>query len=139
MSNRRINPPRQEKGSKIGSPSEKIQIPPEQQAPIFCLRYLEGNYCLTKCQQDERAAFADKIHRLSKLTWSEIQSQGRHKLGCEKISRDAIKASIPSHITKEVNFLSFRFCGMKAMVGYRDGSVFHVIWLDRDFTLYNHS
>jgi len=24
------------------------------------------------------------------------------------------------------------------MVGYRQGHIFHVLWLDRDFTLYDH-
>ncbi|BAZ81969.1 hypothetical protein PN497_16920 [Sphaerospermopsis kisseleviana CS-549] len=78
------------------------------------------------------------MHRLSKLTWSQIHSQGRHQLGYEKISRDAIKAPIPKFITEDVNFIAFRFSGIKAMVGYRDGAIFYVIWLDRNFTLYNH-
>ena len=42
---------------------------------------------------------------------------------------------IPSVITPDVKILAFRFC---AMVGFRDGVIFHVVWLDRGFTLYDH-
>ncbi|EON5346137.1 hypothetical protein ACLGGI_005146, partial [Escherichia coli] len=68
-----------------------------------------------------------------------IKQQGRHKLGFEKIARGAIKAGIPSHITEDVDhFLAFRFDDLKAMFGYRLGSTFFVIWLDREFNLYKH-
>jgi hypothetical protein len=73
-SRKKLKPPQQEKGKKLVTPSNKQEIPPEQQPPVFSLRYLEGEYCLTKCDKDEQAAFALKIHRLSKLTWSQIQS-----------------------------------------------------------------
>jgi hypothetical protein len=139
MSNKKkLKTPQKEKGQKLGNPPDKKDIPPEQQPPIFSLRYLEGEYCLTKCDKDDQAAFALKIHRLSKLTWSQIQSQDRHKLGYEKISRDSLKVQVPRFITEEVNIIAFRFSGMKSMLGYRDGSIFYIIWLDRNFTLYDH-
>lgn len=138
MSKKKFRKPPQETGKKLASPTEKKEIPAEQEPPIFSLRYLEGEYCLTKCDKEDQAAFALKIHRLSKLTWSQIQSQDRHKLGYDKITRKPIKEPIPSFITEDVNIIAFRFSGMKPMVGYRDGSIFYVIWLDRDFTLYDH-
>ena len=138
-SKKKFKQPQKEKGKNLGTPLDKKQIPPEQQPPIFSLRYLEGEYCLTKCAQDDQAAFALKLHRLSKLTWSQIQSQDRHKLGYERISRDALKASVPKFITEDVNIIAFRFSGLKSMLGYRDGSVFYIIWLDRNFTLYDHT
>ncbi|TAF08650.1 MAG: hypothetical protein EAZ77_06805 [Nostocales cyanobacterium] len=137
-SKKRFKQPPKNKDTKLGVPSDKLSIPAEQQPPIFSLRYLDSEYCLTKCDKDDQAAFALKLLRLSKLTWSQIQSQDRHKLGYEKISRDAIKAPIPNFITEDVNFIAFRFSGMKPMVGYRDGAIFYVIWLDRNFTLYDH-
>lgn len=134
----KIKEPKPDKGGKIGAPTKTREVPPEQRPPIFSLQYLRGDYCLTRCEGDDRAAFAIKMHRLSQLTWSEIQSQGKHKLGYERIARNAIKTGIPPHIKPDVNFLAFRFSGMKAMVGYREGSIFYIVWLDRDFTLYDH-
>jgi hypothetical protein len=138
-SKKKIKQPQKDRGNKLVTPDDKQETSPEKAPPVFSLRYLEGEYCITKCEKDDQAAFALKLLRLSKLTWSQIQSQDRHKLGYEKIARDAIKEPIPKFITEDVNFIAFRFSGMKPMVGYRDGAIFYVIWLDRNFTLYDHS
>lgn len=136
------------KGSRIIRPAEntgKIMLGPQtsgnsdQKKPKFSFCYIEKSHCITKCQNDEKAGLADKLYRLSQLSWAELKQQGRHKLGFEKISRDSIKAGIPKHITEDVDhFLAFRFDDLKAMVGYRLGSTFFVVWLDRDFKLYKH-
>lgn len=139
MSNKKIKSPAREKGKKINSPQEVIEKPPEQQNPIFSLHYLDGDYCLTKCETNDQAAFARKIHKLSKLTWAKIQSEDRHSLGYERIPRHCLKVNIPKFLKEDANLIAFRFHGKKAMVGYRDRAVFYVIWLDRDFTLYDHS
>lgn len=111
----------------------------DQKKPKFSFCYLESSHCITRCQKDEKAGLADKLYRLSQLSWAELKQQGRHKLGFEKISRDSIRAGIPGHITEDVDhFLAFRFDDFKAMVGYRLGSTFFVVWLDRDFKLYKH-
>lgn len=111
----------------------------DKKKPKFSFCYIESSHCITKCQKDEKAGLADRLYRLSQLTWSELKQQDRHKLGFEKIARDSIRSGIPVHITEDVDhFLAFRFDDMKAMVGYRLGSTFFVIWLDRDFTLYKH-
>ena len=97
-----------------------------------------GQYGLETCKLREKADFADALHKRSQLTWNEIQNAPRHGLGSEKMPRSRIQASIPSHVTPDVTFLAFRFSGRKAMVGYRQGHIFYVMWLDRDFTLYDH-
>ncbi|MEG4217494.1 hypothetical protein QUA27_18980 [Microcoleus sp. Pol14C6] len=128
---------RQEKGKRI-SPREIVDLPPEQESPLFSLRYMNKDYSLAQCTKDEKAAFADKLYKLSQLTWSQINASSRHGLGYEKIARSAIRSPIPSHLKDDVNFIAFRFCGKAPMVGYRDAAVFYVIWLDRNYTLYPH-
>lgn len=128
---------RQEKGKRI-SPREIVDLPPEQESPLFSLRYMNKDYSLSQCTKDEKAAFADTLYKLNQLTWSEINACPRHGLGYEKIARSSIRAPIPSHLKDDVNFIAFRFFGKAPMVGYRDGAVFYIIWLDRDFTLYPH-
>ncbi|MBA3922718.1 MAG: hypothetical protein H0X31_13895 [Nostocaceae cyanobacterium] len=129
---------RKEKGERL-SVSEIPDVPPEQQPPLFSLCYMNKDYSISKCTKDEKAALADTLYQLSQLTWSQIKASPRHGLGYEKIDRNVIKSSIPSQIKNDVNLIAFRFCALAPMVGYRDGAVFHIIWLDRDFTLYPHS
>ncbi|AMY67143.1 hypothetical protein EKN93_05970 [Enterobacter asburiae] len=76
---------------------------------------------------------------MSQLSLADIRQQDRHKLGYEKISRSSFKAAIPANVTEDVELMAFRFCSKAPMVGYKRNATFYVIWLDRSFTLYNHS
>lgn len=135
----RIKRPDITKGANIGSPSLSADKPPEQCRPLFSFEHIQnGDFCLTCCETSEKAALSDKLYRLSKLPWAEIKQQHRHKLGFEKISRAAIKTKIPPHITPDIDLIAFRFDGKKAMVGYRQLDVFHILWFDRAFKLYKH-
>ena len=135
---RRINiGGRAEKGRNI-SPPVTVEESPEQQPPIFSLRHMSRDFSLDNCTKDEKAALIDTMFRLSQLTWAQINSAPRHGLGYERIAQSSIKAAIPAHITQDVNLLAFRFHGLAPMVGYRERAIFHIIWLDRSFTLYKH-
>ncbi|KAM3114204.1 hypothetical protein [Phormidesmis sp. 146-33] len=114
---------KKEKGKRIASPSQTRNLSPEQQKPIFCLQYLRQDFCLSDCTKDEKAAFADTLHKLSQITWNEIISSPRHGVGYEYISRNAIRSGVPSHLKDDVRFLAFRFSGKKPMVGYRDENI----------------
>lgn len=138
MSRRRPKPQKPSKGKRIAAPRVDAEKPPQQQTPIFCLHYLCGQYCLTKCDKDHQSAFARWQHTLSQLTWQQIEIQRRHGQGYERLPREILKASIPSHVTEDVNLIAFRYLGKNPVVGYRDGRTFHVLFLDRDFSLYDH-
>jgi hypothetical protein len=57
----------------------------------------------------------------------------------KRLSRKSIKGdSIPLCITPEVTLLALRFSGKHPMVGYREDDIFHILWFDFDFTLYDH-
>ena len=112
---------------------------PDRLPPKFSLRHVNKKFCITQCSKDEKAAFAVRLRELSQLTWSQLRQAGRHGLGFETIDRSIIKSGVPSVVTADVNIIAFRFDGKKPMVGFRDrGGTFHIIWFDRDFTLYKH-
>lgn len=118
---------------------ENLNVKREDDYPIFCFKYLHKDYSLEQCENHEKIALIEKLCKLSQLTWDQIYKTPRHGLGCEKISRDAIRCGIPPHITSDVtSFIAFRFCSHAPMVGYKNQRIFHIIWLDRDFTLYKH-
>jgi hypothetical protein len=74
------------------------------------------------------------------MSWHEIKNAPKHGLGLEKISRASIKAPIPKHITEDVEyFIALGFSAKAPMVGYRIRNVFHIVWLDSKFTLYDHA
>lgn len=107
--------------------------------PVFCLKYLNKAYHLDKCIDKEKVALINKICLLSQMTWKEMYMSPRHGLGLEQISQNSIKgAGIPTHLSKDETMYAIRFHGIKPMVGYIKNPVFHIVYLDRDFTLYNH-
>lgn len=115
-----------------------IEKLPDTEPPIFSLEKISPDYCLSNCQKDEKSSFADTLHKLSKLTWQQIRHSPRHGSGCEKIDIKSIRGKKPLDLPADTVFLAFRFSGKKTMVGYKDGRIFHIIWLDRSFTLYDH-
>lgn len=134
----RLRQRERDSSSTIGAPQEDRAKTADRNPPEFSLRYLQKNFCVDCCEQKEKAALADKLFRLSQLSWAEIRQQNRHKLGYEKISRNVIKSAIPPHVTEDVDLIAFRFCGMAPMVGYKRDATFFILWLDRAFTLYDH-
>lgn len=114
-------------------------VPTEKKKPLFSFQFLDTKYCISCCEKDDKAALADQLRILGSKTWAELRQAPKHGIGYEKIERNSIKASFPNHLkSDDVTFFAFRFSGKKTMVGYRDREVFHVIRLDRDFTLYDH-
>lgn len=134
----RFQEPRREEGKRIRAHEAPTQST-QQMRPKFCLEHLRKAYCLSNCTPEEKAAFADRIYELSQLSWQQIMQSHRHGQGSETLPRDAIKGDkIPDVITEDVTIIAFRFNGKAPMVGFRSGEVFHVVWLDRSFTLYKH-
>lgn len=135
----RFHKPPPNKGSRAAlSGSAETRIDHNREKPTFCLRYVDTDYCITRCDRDDKAAFVDKMRRLSTMTWNEILQAGRHAMGFETIARTSIRRPIPPHVTEDVTFIAFRFSGMKPMVGYRKDAMFHIIWFDCSYCLYDH-
>lgn len=128
------------KGKKlsISEPSEAARPDYNREPPSFCLRYVDPDYCITKCPGEDQINFVQRIRKLSQMTWNQIIQADRHGLGREKIDRDAIRRPIPKHITEDVTFIALRFSGLKPMVGYQRDRTFHIIWFDCRFDLYDH-
>ncbi|HYH81004.1 MAG TPA: hypothetical protein VEX86_14480 [Longimicrobium sp.] len=132
-----VSPHGKNRGGRI-QPRESGTGSTDGLTPVFCLRYLAPPFCVTNCERQEQAAFAVTLKRLSTMTWTQIRNSPRHGLGSEKIGRAAIRAPIPGGITDDVDFIAIRFNSLAPMVGFRSNQVFHVVWLDRAYTLYAH-
>lgn len=119
-----------------GKPEEN----PDLKCPVFSFKNMQmgSGYSVECCIQDDQAALARRLFKLSQMTWRAIRQADRHGLGFEKISRDSLKIALPQHITDDANIIAFRFNGKKPMLGYREGRVFNVLVLDHSFSAYNH-
>jgi hypothetical protein len=127
------------RGGKISSAPTSNKRPSAQEHPIFSLKYLKEDFCITNCTKDEQAAFALKLHLLSQATWIDLQLAPRHGIGYELIPVQQVKISIPSEVTQDIaSFHVFRFSGKKAMIGFKDENTYHILGLDRNFKAYKH-
>ena len=134
-----IQEPRLNKGKLIHTvPSANAKENYGRESPTFCLRYVDPKCCITNCDKNDKAAFAERIRKLSTMTWNDIIQADKHGFGREQIPQDKIRAKMPSHITKDMTLIALRFSGKKPMVGYQHKAMFHILWFDRDFKLYNH-
>lgn len=112
---------------------------PEELPPVFSFEHIQSPYSHEECQPQELAALVKKLCQLSKIPWGQIKQVHRHGCGCEQIQRSSIKGvSIPKFITPDITLLAFRFYGKAPMIGFRSERIFHIVWLDRDFTVYKH-
>lgn len=106
--------------------------------PVFALEYLTGHFCLSHCNKEEKAAFSDTLHQLSKQTWRELKQRGKHKGGCEIMPCKQMKFHIPAFFSNDADCIVFRFSGKKAMIGFRKEQIYYIVGLDRNFTAYDH-
>jgi len=81
---------------------------------------------------------AKRLFLLSQTVWREIRNAPKHGIGSETINRAAIKPSLPKTIPDDTAIIALRYNGKKPMVGYRQGRIFYVLFLDHDFSVYNH-
>ena len=125
----------------FGKPSTPPVAPdPDRLPPIFSFEFMPvgGGYSVDCCQEDHRAALAARLFKLSQMTWLQIRQAPRHGLGTEKIARSSLNPAIPNKISDDVEFLALRYNGMHPMVGFRDGRIFHVVFIDHSMDVYPH-
>lgn len=98
----------------------------------------DGEYSVDQADKDALAAFTKQLKLLSSLTWKKIKQSLRHGQGCEKISRKSLNVNVPANISDDAEMLAFRFYGKRVFVGFRSLEIFHILFLDTKFTLYDH-
>jgi hypothetical protein len=135
----KLHQPKANQGRRIPAPIIEPDNKLIRNHPIFCLRYLHKNYNVESCSQSDRASLIRQMANLSQLSWDDIKQSGRHGMGSEKINRKSIKVSIPKEITPDVeDFLALRYSGKKVFIGFRNYYIFHMIYIDSDFSVYKH-
>jgi hypothetical protein len=118
-----------------------IEKPSMLEKPAFSFSYLTNDkkYNLEGCTKEEKVSLITKISKIAQRTWNQLKTEdGKHALGYELLERSAL-GDKANGIPYEFKIVVFRFHGKKPMIGYRcSQGIFHIVYLDRDFTLYKH-
>jgi hypothetical protein len=108
----------------------------KDEPPKFSLRYVQPDYCITRCETNDQLNFIDAMLKRKDHAWKHLESAPHQGLGCEVI-KQGLKVRVPD-CAKGKAILSFRFSGKKAMVGFRERDVFYILWFDREYSVYAH-
>lgn len=132
--------PKQSTTGKLQSPIMKCPDAYFLNKPCFCFQYLQkGKYHLDSCCGEDKVSLIERLVVLSGLTWLQMHSSHVHAYGVEKINRKQIHVALPSVVTDDISLIAIRFTGNnKPMLGFRSNNIFHILFLDHDFTLYDH-
>lgn len=118
----------------------RITADPDRLPPVFSFEYMPRNsgHSVDCCDQEHKAAVASRLFLLSQMNWLDIKQAPRHGVGTEKIPRGSMRANLPASVTEDANLLALRYHGLCPMVGYRDGRIFYILFIDHDFQVYDH-
>ena len=125
----------QKKGSLCASCPHFVNY--DEKRIVFSFQYIDKS-ALDDFEFSDFKALLDQFKILSTLTWKQIRQSGRHGLGTEKIDSSDISAKIPNIIDEDITLLAIRYKGKAPMIGFRERDIFHILWIDRTFTLYKH-
>ena len=78
------------------------------------------------------------MFKLSQMTWLEIRQAPRHGLGQEKIAKEAISIPVPPQVSEDAELIALRYFNLHPMVGFRDGRIFYILFVDHKMDLYRH-
>jgi hypothetical protein len=126
-------------GRPVGSTEQRPNY--DKMPPNFSFEKMSvgSAHNVQNCDEGNRAALASKLFELTQLNWVDITLSHKKGMGSERIPRTEIKVPIPPSITPDLEeFLSIRYNGKRPMVGYRDERVFHIVFLDHNFKVYDH-
>lgn len=133
MPPRRLQPPPPQASSRLQPPAGTDPLP-----ILFSFYHCQrGPHGFDTLSAADQRAVATMLYERRAVTWSEARAAPRHGLGFEKIPAHQLPA-LPAGLTADTTFLAMRFSGRKPLVGFRTGQVFHIVWFDGDFTLYDH-
>ena len=139
MSQPKKRGPKRNPASRI-RPPESVRASSTQEYVSFSFRHIveHEDYCLHRCEVKLRAGILDHLHKLSKLKWADILQAAASGLGAEKIDQQQLHTKVPAHITQEVPIYVVHTFQKVPVAGYKEDAVFHLVWIDRHFKLYDH-
>lgn len=110
------------------------------QKPKISFEFLNGKYCISKCESKEKAQVIDTLYRISQSTWQELIQLGKNGSGYEQFSRKQLRCHIPDTaiFQNHDKVTIFHRKDKIPIVGFRIGETFYIFCVDRDYSAYGH-
>lgn len=125
----------------LKNPSAQSEPNYDELPPAFSFEKMQdcsGN-SLNCCEDADRVSLVKRIFMLSREQWKNIRLAPASGLGAEQIPRYRIKPPIPNVVTEDVSsFTALHYQGKKRFIGYRVGQIFYILWVDHNFSVYDH-
>ena len=101
---------------------------------------MRSGYTIDECRQAGKAEeFLEALWRRSKLTWRDLLVADHEKIGAEPLPQSRVTSTAIANLTPDEKLLVFRFASRTGrIVGYREGRIYHVLWVDPSLSLYPH-
>ena len=111
-----------------------------QVKPKISFEFLNGEYCISKCEKKEKAEIIDTLHQLSQKTWQEIIQSGKNGIGYERIELSQLKCRYPhdrcfQNIDKATIFHHKKSI---PIIGFRTDNTYYIFCIDRNYKAYKH-
>ena len=133
----RLKVPIKTSGVFVTSPFDINSIDYNKLNPAFSFEYVQEDYCLSKWEAKKIKSLIQKLGKLEKHTWSEIQVQLIYQYS--KVDKTGIKVKIPDFITPDVNIYYMKPFGSDnkyRIFGIRDKHNFKFLWFDDKHEVY---
>ncbi len=134
-------PSPQRKGNRI--PEKAIAIPQQtstdDEHPGFRFTCVDKNrWRLSEWTSSEIDDLLAGLKKIESYTWGQIKSQGTKKRGASvgtgyKLVNNHPK--LPENVPEDVKLSEMRIDDKKRIFGFRDRSVYYIIWFDRDHSV----
>ena len=98
--------------------------------PKFSLIHVHGKYPLRSCQKQEKSAILDTLYALSRLTWGQIWSNPRERLGAEPLPMQKYKEMPVELQNKSSKYIIFRFSKKGRIIGFHEADTLYIVWFD---------
>lgn len=116
------------------------QVNYNRSKPKISLEFLQGKYCVSKCQKHEKAQIIDTLHKISQHTWQEIIQEGKYGFGYEQIEVSQLKCALPQNtIFDNLDKVTvFHNTPKIPIIGFRIQDTYYIFCIDRNYKAYNH-
>jgi len=107
----------------------------------FDFRYMSEEHTYNKATNAHWPKLFLDLKQISSKSWaSTMQNPRQTRQGYEKLPQDALNKPLPSCIPNDTKLDVIRVAGSNAarLIGYKNKSVFYVLWLDFDYSVYPH-